>query len=266
MFTGEVHPYAAAFPMLPDADLDALAADIKANGLAHPLVLTPDGALLDGRNRLAACERCGVKPDFVVYEGDPIAYVITLNMQRRDLTQGQKAHLLIAGFSKLENPTQGDLAAVSGVTEARIAEAAIVARFAPEASRAVIEKRMSHVAAYDFARGQKKADEDSKAQLAKLMADAPDLLSLEPAEAWAAYQERTKKERELAEAIERNRVEASTGLASAVAFLAARSRGDYIARAAAEYRSDDVPPSLRITADALDHAIRTLTTIRQELA
>jgi hypothetical protein len=46
---------------------------------------------LDGRNRYLACEKAGVEPRFVEYEGDdPLAQVNSLNLSR-DLTPGQRA-------------------------------------------------------------------------------------------------------------------------------------------------------------------------------
>ncbi len=69
-----VHPAAALLPMMSDAELEALAADIKANGLQQPIVLWVDNTeaaeggegpfptyLLDGRNRLAAMQLLGIK-------------------------------------------------------------------------------------------------------------------------------------------------------------------------------------------------------------
>ena len=60
-----VHPVAALFPMLADDEIEELAADIKARGLLQPIVLDAEGRVLDGRNRLAACEIAGVEPTFV---------------------------------------------------------------------------------------------------------------------------------------------------------------------------------------------------------
>jgi hypothetical protein len=48
------HPYADLFPMMSTAELEALTADIAANGLRHPIVRYK-GMVLDGRNRLLAC-------------------------------------------------------------------------------------------------------------------------------------------------------------------------------------------------------------------
>lgn len=196
-FTGEVHPFAATFPMLDDESLKALAEDIAANGLLHPVVLDPDGVLVDGRNRLAACELAGIEPRFVVHAGDPVRFVVTANMQRRDLTQGQKAHLAVA--ADLDRKSEGlTLAAISGVSPAHIAQARVVARFAPHLTAEVIAGRLPHSVAYERAKAEKQRAETEARQLAEVQANAPDLIEKElpPDEAWAAYQARTKEQRE----------------------------------------------------------------------
>lgn len=68
------HPYADEFPMASQDELDELAASIATVGLIHPIVLTPQGLVLDGRNRLAACEKAGVKPVFETRDGDDDDY------------------------------------------------------------------------------------------------------------------------------------------------------------------------------------------------
>lgn len=96
---GEVHPTAARFPMLPDDELRELADDIKARGLRVPCTLLPDGTLLDGRNRLAACELAGVPPRFQTYDGDsPVAEIVSQNIRHRHLTTGQRAMLAVPDF------------------------------------------------------------------------------------------------------------------------------------------------------------------------
>jgi hypothetical protein len=77
--------------MLDEEALRKLADSIARLGLLSGIVLTPDGTLLDGRNRLAACELAGVEPWFVVYEGDPDEYVIATADERRHVTTGQRA-------------------------------------------------------------------------------------------------------------------------------------------------------------------------------
>jgi hypothetical protein len=87
-----VHPIADLFPMMTDEELANVAADIKANGLLHPIVVDKDGVLLDGRNRDRACEIAGIEPATVLFEGDdPRGYIIANNISRRHLTKGQQA-------------------------------------------------------------------------------------------------------------------------------------------------------------------------------
>lgn len=87
-----IHPYADKFPMLSDVQLAELAESIAANGLRNPIVLTEDGLILDGRNRLKACELAEVKPEFEIYTGDDLAeYVIDCNSSRRHMSTGARA-------------------------------------------------------------------------------------------------------------------------------------------------------------------------------
>ncbi len=48
------HPVANIFPLMGEAELDALAEDIRANGLREPVWLHRDGRIVDGRNRWLA--------------------------------------------------------------------------------------------------------------------------------------------------------------------------------------------------------------------
>jgi len=46
------------------------------HALAYPIVRTSDGVVLDGRNRLKACEIAGIDPRFEVYEGsNPVGFI-----------------------------------------------------------------------------------------------------------------------------------------------------------------------------------------------
>ena len=89
----EAHPAAALFPLLEGDDFAALCNDIRTNGQIEPIVIL-DGKILDGRNRHAACEKLGVSPTFAKWSaddvGDPIAYVMSVNMHRRHLSEGQR--------------------------------------------------------------------------------------------------------------------------------------------------------------------------------
>lgn len=87
----EVHPAAEIFPLLEGQAFEALCADIKTNGLEQMVTLF-DGKILDGRNRMRACEIVGVKPDFDEHDGgDPVAFVVSLNLHRRHLNESQRS-------------------------------------------------------------------------------------------------------------------------------------------------------------------------------
>jgi hypothetical protein len=86
-----VHPLAASFPMMDEEELNALADDIRSNGQMNPIVLDLAGQIIDGRNRLRACELAGVTPSFTTTDADPIAYILGANVNRRHLTKSQCA-------------------------------------------------------------------------------------------------------------------------------------------------------------------------------
>ena len=86
------HPLAGVFPLMVGAELDALIADIGENGLNEPIVVF-EGQILDGRNRERACKKAGVEPRYVEFDSSrsPIEFVISANIKRRHLDQGQLA-------------------------------------------------------------------------------------------------------------------------------------------------------------------------------
>lgn len=96
------HDYAKLFPMMEGAELLSLAEDIKENGLRAPITLL-EGKVLDGRNRLKACEMIGIEPMFREHRnGDPLKFVISVNLSRRHLTESQRA-MAAAKISNLQN-------------------------------------------------------------------------------------------------------------------------------------------------------------------
>ena len=97
-----IHPAAELFPLLGPEELEKLTADIKANGLRNPVILYR-GEVLDGRNRLAACELAGVEPRFTSYEGaDPVAFVISTNLHRRHLSPAQLVAISLEALPMFE--------------------------------------------------------------------------------------------------------------------------------------------------------------------
>jgi N6-adenosine-specific RNA methylase IME4 len=91
MKTYEYHTIANIFPLMTTEEMAELTSDIKYNGLKTPIVLYED-KILDGRNRYQACVSASVDPTFTEYKGNtPYSDVMSLNIQRRHLTAGQKA-------------------------------------------------------------------------------------------------------------------------------------------------------------------------------
>lgn len=90
----EAHPVADIFPMMSDAELLDLVEDVRSHGLREPIWLHRDGRIIDGRNRAIACQQLGIEPETRVFEGDDselVAFVVSLNLHRRHLTESQRA-------------------------------------------------------------------------------------------------------------------------------------------------------------------------------
>jgi len=89
-----LHPLCVFFPRIVGPEFEALKADILANGLRQPITLY-EGQVLDGGNRYRACLEVGVEPVFEGFQGgDVAAFVLSQNMHRRMLSQGQNAAII----------------------------------------------------------------------------------------------------------------------------------------------------------------------------
>ena len=100
------HPLADIFPLISGAEFDALRDDIAAHGVREPVVLF-EGAILDGRNRYRASKAAGVDCPMTEYRGDDAAaFVVSLNIHRRHLTESQRA----MAAAKLANLAHGQRA------------------------------------------------------------------------------------------------------------------------------------------------------------
>jgi N6-adenosine-specific RNA methylase IME4 len=105
--TRPFHPLADVFPLLEGSEFEELVADIKANGLHEGIVLLDD-QILDGRNRYRACIAAGEQPLFVPYRGDdPAAYVVSMNVARRHLSESQRA-MVAAKLATLRDGQRAD--------------------------------------------------------------------------------------------------------------------------------------------------------------
>lgn len=91
------HPLSAAFPAMPSADLQALTDDIRAHGLRFPIIIL-SGMVLDGWHRATACRTLGIEPGTVAFDEslDPVAYVQSVNLNRRHLTGSQRGAAVVA--------------------------------------------------------------------------------------------------------------------------------------------------------------------------
>jgi len=94
--------------MMEDADYQALKLDILAHGQRVPITIL-NGAVLDGRNRLKACDELGITPELEFITegvvGDPQSWVLSTNLHRRHLSESQRA-LIAATIAGL--PQGGD--------------------------------------------------------------------------------------------------------------------------------------------------------------
>ena len=100
-------------------DIDALAASIEANGaLPQPIVIRPDGTLIAGARRLAACKRLG-RSQIEVYVRSDLRSALDLriaerdeNTCRKDMTPSEKV-ALARRLEELERPKAAERKASS---------------------------------------------------------------------------------------------------------------------------------------------------------
>lgn len=100
----DFHPASLLFPLMDGVDLQRLGEDLREHGLLEPIVLL-DEQVLDGRNRLRACELVEVEPRFVAWESNgltPAEWVVSMNLHRRHLTTAQRAALALDLLPHLE--------------------------------------------------------------------------------------------------------------------------------------------------------------------
>ncbi|WP_245431322.1 MT-A70 family methyltransferase, partial [Rhodoplanes roseus] len=163
--TLEFHPLADLFPLMEGGDFDELVADVAAHGLRQPIDIW-QGKILDGRNRYRAALAAGIeigphntrhfRPELY---GDPLAYVISLNLPRRHMNESQRAFVAAkiatlrhGGDRRSEDQaanlpvetTQAEAAARLNVSERSVRAAKVVQeRGAPELQRAVETGKLS---------------------------------------------------------------------------------------------------------------------------
>ena len=82
-------PYADLLPPLKTSEREALAADIKANGVLHPVVIDEDGNILDGHHRYAIDRNAPTRVVEGLTDEEKQAYTIRANLARRNLSLDQ---------------------------------------------------------------------------------------------------------------------------------------------------------------------------------
>src|SRR5262245_49901367 len=131
------HPLAEVLPLLEGREFAELVASIKIIGLLEPITLHED-MILDGRNRYRACLEAEIEPRTDVYTGaDPVGFVLSKNIHRRQLTVNQKA-LAMAQYATFKQGrphektgagaglTQEEAAKLAGIGERTIRDAKVV--------------------------------------------------------------------------------------------------------------------------------------------
>lgn len=171
-----VSPHAEQYPVLSDDEIQVLAADIAENGLFDPITVTSDGVLLDGRNRLRACEIAGVEPRIDIYDGDESqigAFVRSKNRRRHQPTgsraMSEALSLQLDGkrkngkwaYGSLTNDQNSDRSANRAWMVA-LANAGLVLDHAPALAQEVVDGHVALDAAY------RKAQEARDAERIKL--------------------------------------------------------------------------------------------------
>lgn len=174
----ELHPLCTFFPRMTGAEFDALRDDIKENGLKNPIVIH-DGMILDGGNRYKACVEAGVDPVFIKYDGaDIAAFVLSMNMHRRHLSQGQYAAIVSSmqnweqshpsiklskdGCNVAPLSTVADRAAKSGASTRTQQMADKVAKADPDLAKKVAHGEMSLLKAIKQITPQKNKQKNSQ--------------------------------------------------------------------------------------------------------
>lgn len=100
------HPLAELFPLITGDRFEDLCLDIIEHGQLNPIVVHQD-LLIDGRNRLRACEHLGVEPRTIEFSElklscSPEEYIWAQNMARRHLSDDQRAAISMQWSEKLK--------------------------------------------------------------------------------------------------------------------------------------------------------------------
>ena len=275
-----VSPHAEQYPVLSDDEIQVLAADIAENGLFDPITVTSDGVLLDGRNRLRACEIAGVEPRIDIYDGDESqigAFVRSKNRRRHQPTgsraMSEALSLSIDGKRSNGRWEYGTFNStdLSNSMVARIRQCGEILDHAPALAQEVVDGHVALDAAYRKAQEVRDAErlmlerqererlEEEEAR-EFVEANAPDLAAQvgdvfqSYAEAQAVWEKRNREEaaalaREKAEKAQREkeqrqaRSDLYSGILRAVGTCAVYGKYEDIGKLMAEYNPAELNPT-----------------------
>ncbi|WP_338671564.1 ParB/RepB/Spo0J family partition protein [Streptomyces sp. SCSIO 30461] len=162
--------------MLSKDELLDLAESIRAEGQHKDIVLDADGVLLDGRNRLAACEIAGVEPRFTNYTGNnPTALILSNNVYRRHISKGQQAMITAMAMRSVSGHSLRDLAKLHGLSRSRLSAANVVLKHAPDLAEQVRTGTVPLDTAYNTVSERKARAAALQETYDRLREHAPDL-------------------------------------------------------------------------------------------
>jgi N6-adenosine-specific RNA methylase IME4 len=97
------HPEAASIPVMPESEYGAFRADVEERGVLVPIEITPEGVVLDGRQRLRAARELGHEtiPVRVVEVGNELEHMLRAAVLRRHLRPAQRA-AIVAEFESYQ--------------------------------------------------------------------------------------------------------------------------------------------------------------------
>jgi hypothetical protein len=252
-----VHPMAARDPMMPEDELAGLV-----NGLLHPIMLgewieddeTITFCVIDGRNRLRACQIAGVEPRFERFYGlDVRSFIVSVNLEWRNLTAGQRAMLYAVTYPEPGKGGRGHKRVDNTsalFSDKRLQLARTVLRGAPDLVDAVIAGSPALDAAFKTAQERKTAAQSEEAKLAQLRTAYPDIAEM-VAEGRIILSAGLTEQRERDE---RTRIVCATGR------RAAAKLADFCSEAALEAGEPII-----LNREAIDHITTTIELLRQRL-
>jgi hypothetical protein len=211
--TVKIHPAAEAYRLMTDEELASLAADMAANG-QRDIIGRVNGAvseaLVDGRNRLRACEIAGIEPRFetIQFENDEeIKAFVKSRGERRNISKGEQA-MAVAWLYPETSPgkrTKGSattLSETNKVSTTRLSQARTVYHYSRELAAKVRDGIVKLDKALEQVDAARKELESTEVKLVRLRAEAPDLADqvdeerLTLTEAYAAFEQRKHDEEE----------------------------------------------------------------------